>query len=145
MPEPFKPKDVIAIVELHFMKCGQYGDNGGKSVALELNRAAILENFMDDEELLFESIDLFLERISARMIELKKAVTDKNPDTFMPEAHTIKGMIGIFSTAGAFEAAKKMEIKGREKTIEGVDQDMQDLEQEVELLVTALRDWRSAG
>ncbi len=112
-------------------------------MALELNRAAILENFMDDEELLFETIDLFLDRISVRMAELKKAVAGKNPDVFMPEAHTIKGMIGNFSTAGAFEAAKKLEMKGREKVTAGVDDDFLALENEVELLLSALRDWRS--
>jgi len=142
--KPFKPHDLIDAVEQRFSRRDQPGDNGGKSVALELNRAAILENFMDDEELLFESIDLFLERISARMAELKKAVAEKNPETFMPEAHTIKGMIGIFSTAGAFEAAKKLEMKGREKVTAGVDEDFQALENEVELLVSALRAWRSA-
>jgi HPt (histidine-containing phosphotransfer) domain-containing protein len=118
-------------------------DNGGKSVAQELNRAAILENFLDDKELLFESIDLFLERISVRMAGLKKALADKNPEAFMPEAHTVKGMLGIFSTAGAFETAKKLEIKGREKVTHGVDDDFQVLENEVELLVSALRAWRS--
>jgi len=111
-------------------------------VALELNRAAILENFMDDEELLFESIDLFLDRISARMADLKKAVEVKNPDVFMPEAHTIKGMIGIFSTAGAYEAAKTMEMKGREKVTAGIDEDFQALEKELGLLVSALEAWR---
>ena len=112
-------------------------------MALELDRAGILENFMDDEELLFESIDLFLERVSARMAELKKAVADKNPETYMPEAHTLKGMIGIFSTGGAFECAKKLEMKGREKVTDGIDEDLQALENEVESLVTALRTWRS--
>jgi hypothetical protein len=61
----------------------------------------------------------------------------------MPEAHTLKGMIGIFSTAGAFEAAKKLEMKGREKVIAGVDADFQVLANELELLVSALRVWRS--
>jgi HPt (histidine-containing phosphotransfer) domain-containing protein len=112
-------------------------------VALKLDRAAILENFMDDEELLFESIDLFLDRISTRMAELKKAVAEKNPEVFMPEAHTIKGMIGIFSTADAFEAAKKLELKGREKVTDGIDEDFKNLENELGLLTAALGVWRS--
>jgi HPt (histidine-containing phosphotransfer) domain-containing protein len=112
-------------------------------VALELDRAAILENLMDDKELLFESIDMFLERIIIRMAGLKKAVADRNPETFMPEAHTVKGMIGIFSTGGAFEMAKQLELKGREKTTDGIDEDFQVLESEVERLVAALTAWRS--
>jgi len=143
LSKPFNPQDLIAAVEQPFAGRDRAGDNGGKSVALELNRAAILENFMDDEELLFESIDLFLERISARMVELKKAVADKDPEVFMPEAHTIKGMIGIFSTDGAFETARTLEVKGRQKVTDGIDDDFKALENEVGHLVAALRAWRA--
>jgi HPt (histidine-containing phosphotransfer) domain-containing protein len=98
---------------------------------------------MDDQELLFESIDLFLERITTRMADLKKAVAEKNMEVLMPEAHTIKGMIGIFSTTEAFEAAKKLETKGRQNVTDGIEEDFQALEKETELLVSALRAWRS--
>lgn len=111
----------------------------------ELNRAGILENFMDDEELLFESIDLFLERVAARMESLAAGVQAKNPDVFMPEAHTLKGMVGIFSTGEAFEAAKKLELKGREKLCDGIDEDFADLSGKLDSLVAALKDWRSEG
>lgn len=112
-------------------------------MAVELDRAAILENFMDDEELLFESIDLFLERVAARMETLKAGVDAKDVSVIMPEAHTLKGMIGIFSTGKAFESAKKLEIKGREQTTEGVEADFEELDNELNSLVTALRTWRS--
>lgn len=114
-------------------------------MAAELDRAAVLENFMDDEELLFESIDLFLERAAARMDSLKAGIEAKDPEIIMPEAHTLKGMIGIFSTGDAFESAKKIELKGREKTTDGVDDDFKTLENEVEALIAALRDWRAGG
>jgi HPt (histidine-containing phosphotransfer) domain-containing protein len=61
----------------------------------------------------------------------------------MSVAHTIKGMIGYFSTAEPFECAKKLELKGREKVTDGLDEDMEVLENEVELLAAALRAWRS--
>ncbi|GHV56645.1 hypothetical protein FACS189460_1780 [Deltaproteobacteria bacterium] len=142
--KPFKPQELIAAVEQQFERRDKPSDNGGAIVAVELNRAAILENFMDDEELLFESIDLFLERVASRMEELRKTVAAKNPEAYMPEAHTLKGMIGIFSTAGAFECAKKLELKGREKVTDGIDEDLKALEGEVEALVAALRAWRAA-
>ena len=145
VPKPFKPQDLIAAVEQQFARSDQNIDDGGRNAAMELNRTSILDNFMDDEELLFESIDLFLERIPPRMAELKKAVAEKNPDAFMPEAHTLKGMIGIFSVDGAFEAAKTLETKGREKVTDGIDEDIRLLENEVEILVEALRLWRSEG
>ena len=145
--KPFKPHELIAVAEDYFKSKTDDSseNNGGKIVAAELDRSAILENFMDDEELLFESIDLFLERVDARMNSLRESVAAKNPDVIMPEAHTIKGMIGIFSTGAAFEASKKIEMKGREKQIDGVEEDLAELEKELEALVNALRAWRSGN
>lgn len=114
-------------------------------MAVQLDRAAIMENFMDDEELLFESIDLFLEQIIMRMANLKESVEAAAPDRFMPEAHTIKGMIGIFSTKEAFEDAKKLELKGRDKITDGIDQDYKMLENSLNALIGALNDWRSGN
>jgi HPt (histidine-containing phosphotransfer) domain-containing protein len=143
--KPFKPQELITAAEQVFASGDDPNDTGGKIVAAELDRVAVLENFMDDEELLFESIDLFLERAAARMDSLKAAVEAKDPETFMPEAHTLKGMIGIFSTGEAFESAKKLELKGREKTTDGIAEDFQDLAAKVESLLAALRDWRAEG
>jgi len=143
--KPFKPQELIAAAEQLFASEDDPNDSGGKIVAAELDRAAVLENFMDDEELLFESIDLFLERAAARMDSLKAGIDAKDPEVIMPEAHTLKGMIGIFSTGGAFESAKKIELKGREKVTDGVDEDFKDLENEINALIAALREWRSGG
>lgn len=143
--KPFKPQELIAAAEQSPEPVDNYDNNGGKNVAAQIDRAAILENFMDDEELLFESIDLFLERIAARMATLKEGVEAANPDLFMPEAHTIKGMIGIFSTEAAFESAKKLELKGRDKITEGIDQDFKTLEDDLSSLIAALRDWRNGN
>ena len=143
--KPFKPQELIAAAEQLFASGDNPNDNGGIIVAAELDRAAVLENFMDDEELLFESIDLFLERAAARMDSLKAGIEARDPDVIMPEAHTLKGMIGIFSTGDAFERAKKIELKGREKITDGVDEDFQELENEMNSLLAALREWRSGG
>ncbi len=126
------------------LKTYSYYYTGGKSVPAELDKAAVLENFMDDEELLFESIDLFLERVAPRLETLKAGVSAKDPAVFMPEAHTLKGMIGIFSTGEAFETAKVLEQKGRQGTVDGIDEDFNLLETQVESLLAALRDWRSS-
>ena len=145
LSKPFKPEDLIAAAERIYgvEPGGTQTYNGGNIVAAELDRESILENFMDDEELLFESIDLFLERIAARMESLKEAIEAKNPAVYMPEAHTIKGMIGIFSTKEAFESAKKLELKGRENVTDGIEEDFKALEDDLGALVAALRQWRS--
>ena len=113
-------------------------------MATELDKASILENFMDDEELLFESIDLFLERVDVRMGTLQAAVAGKDVEVSMAEAHTIKGMIGIFDTGESFKSAKCLELKGREKNTEGVDADFADLRAKLDSLLNALIEWRAS-
>jgi HPt (histidine-containing phosphotransfer) domain-containing protein len=111
-------------------------------VSLQIDKAGILENFMDDEELLFESIDLFLERAAGRLETLEKAVTDKNVEGVMAEGHTLKGMVGIFSTGEAFESAKKLEFMGREKNLTGVEDALKDFALKLNELCDALKAWR---
>ncbi|MGL4208077.1 MAG: Hpt domain-containing protein [Candidatus Adiutrix sp.] len=111
-------------------------------MAIELDKAALLENFMDDEELLFESIDLFSERIGPRMNTLKEAILAQDINGYMHEAHTIKGMIGIFSTGEVFEAAKKLETKGREHSTLNLEDDFKVLDDLLNQLLDFLRQWR---
>jgi HPt (histidine-containing phosphotransfer) domain-containing protein len=94
---------------------------------------------MDDEELLQESIDLFLERVKTRFGDLEKAVEAKDIQKVMEEGHTIKGMVGIFTTAEAFEAAKKLEFMGRNKDLTGVDEALADFKTILGELVEQLR------
>jgi HPt (histidine-containing phosphotransfer) domain-containing protein len=114
-------------------------------VALEINREELLENFMGDEELLFESIDLFLERAESRYSDLAEAVKAKDPQKVMEAGHTIKGMVGIFSTGESFEAAKKLEFMGRNKALDGVDEALADFRAKLEELSGYLSGWKNEG
>lgn len=61
----------------------------------------------------------------------------------MPKVNTLKSVIDIFFTAGSFETTKKIEIKDYEKIIDtSSGSSFQEVEKEVEVLVTTLRDWR---
>ena len=114
-------------------------------MSVELDKAAILENFMDDEELLFESIDLFLERVEERNQALDAGVKAQDPDVVMVEAHTLKGMIGIFCTGSPFEAAKKLELMGREKNIANAEESFKQFQVELADLVQNLTAWRQTA
>jgi HPt (histidine-containing phosphotransfer) domain-containing protein len=111
-------------------------------VALDINREELLENFMGDEELLFESIDLFLERAETRYQTLVAAVRDRDAVKIMEEGHTIKGMVGIFSTGSPFEAAKKLEFMGRNKEMDGLDEALSDFKDQLDELTGYLTDWK---
>jgi HPt (histidine-containing phosphotransfer) domain-containing protein len=114
-------------------------------VALDIDREQLLENFMGDEELLFESIELFLERVPSRCDTLVEAVKAKDAQKVMEEGHTIKGMVGYFSTGEPFEAAKKLEFMGRNSQLDGVDEALADFQAKLGELTDYLTAWMNEG
>jgi HPt (histidine-containing phosphotransfer) domain-containing protein len=100
---------------------------------------------MDDEELLFESIDLFLERADQRYGLLDTAVKDRDEKRVMEEGHTLKGMVAIFTQDTPYEAAKTLEFMGRNKDLTGVDEALGRFKTELDDLKDALKQWRDGG
>jgi HPt (histidine-containing phosphotransfer) domain-containing protein len=87
-----------------------------------VDKDSIRENFLNDSELIFDSIDIFLDSSSTRMTALKEAVATKNADQVMHEAHALKGVVGIFSPGEVMEAAKVLEFMGRDHNLTGVEE-----------------------
>jgi HPt (histidine-containing phosphotransfer) domain-containing protein len=110
-----------------------------------IDRETLLENFMDDEELLFESIDTFLTSAAARSVSLDAAVAAADAEKVMHEGHTLKGMVGIFSTGEAFEAAKKLEFMGRNNDLNGSVEALADFKAKLNELCVYLEAWKNEG
>jgi HPt (histidine-containing phosphotransfer) domain-containing protein len=111
-------------------------------MTVTVDRDSIYENFMNDEELIFESIDIFRESSATRLEALREAVKARDPDKVMAEAHALKGVVGIFSPGEIFESAKTLEFMGRNKELAGVDEAMADFEAKLNELRDVLQEWR---
>jgi HPt (histidine-containing phosphotransfer) domain-containing protein len=114
-------------------------------VAVTVDRESICENFMDDEELIFESIDLFMESSATRLEALREAVKVRDSGKVMAEAHALKGVVGLFSPGEVFDAAKTLELMGRNNNLEGVDEAFTVFEGRLAELSNILREWRQEG
>jgi HPt (histidine-containing phosphotransfer) domain-containing protein len=114
-------------------------------VAVTVDRESIYDNFMNDEELIFESIDIFMDSSANRLEALRAAVKARDEEQVMAEAHALKGVVGIFSPGDVFEAAKKLEFMGRNKDLTGVDEALVDFEGKLEQLRGILQQWRDEG
>jgi HPt (histidine-containing phosphotransfer) domain-containing protein len=101
----------------------------------------VLETFMDDEELFVESVNMFLDNVKTRMTNLQKAVAERRVEEIKAEAHTIKGMMGYFTAGPPYEAAKKLELMGRENILDGVDAAFADLEDNLAKLSDVMKGW----
>jgi HPt (histidine-containing phosphotransfer) domain-containing protein len=115
---------------------------GGVRVTVTVDRDSIRENFMDDEELIFESIDMFFDSSQTRLKALQEAVKERDDNKIMNEAHALKGVVGIFSQGEVFDAAKKIEFIGRNKDLTGVDEALKQFETSLGELIADLKKWR---
>lgn len=113
-------------------------------MAIIIDKQAVFDNFMEDAGLLGESIDMFLERISHRMDALNEAINCRNSEAVNMEAHTIKGMVGLFSTGDVFEQAKKLEFMGRENNLNDLEAEFQKFKTQLAELNVQLLAWRRA-
>lgn len=114
-------------------------------MAVTVDKDSIYENFMNDDELIFESIDIFIDSSATRLEELRAGVKARDADKVMAEAHALKGVVGIFSPGEIFESAKALEFMGRNKDLTGVDEALADFEGKLAELTAILKAWRDEG
>ncbi|MDR2455225.1 MAG: Hpt domain-containing protein [Deltaproteobacteria bacterium] len=114
-------------------------------MTVTVDRESIYENFMNDEELITESIDIFMESSAARLEALRAAVKERDADKVMAEAHALKGVVGLFSPGDIFESAKTLEFMGRNKDLTGVDEAFADFEGKLGELKALLQQWLEEG
>jgi HPt (histidine-containing phosphotransfer) domain-containing protein len=114
-------------------------------VTVTVDRERISENLMNDEELIFESIEIFMSSSDDHFKILQQAVKDRDADKVMAEAHALKGVVGIFSPGDVFESAKKLEFMGRNKDLTGADEALADFEGKLAELKAILKEWYDEG
>ncbi len=94
-----------------------------KSDEEEMN--AIRERFPGDNRLLRELVRLFLADVPSMMEQIRTALANGNAEALRIAAHTLKGSISNFATAGAWETALELEgvaRRGELSTAAGVQQ-----------------------
>ncbi|MFN2266780.1 MAG: Hpt domain-containing protein, partial [Desulfonatronovibrio sp.] len=80
---------------------------------MEVDFETALARMGDDIELMVELGQNFLESYSGYMEKIYQAVIDQDFDRLSHNAHTIKGLFGVFAANQAFETAKSLEFMGR--------------------------------
>ncbi|HEX2309383.1 MAG TPA: response regulator, partial [Vicinamibacterales bacterium] len=108
--------------------------------AAAVDRAALLASFGDDPTLLREVIEVFLADTPKQMAALDSAVARRDAPAIAAAAHALKGSCGLFSTAGAYESAQRLEKLAREGVLDEIDAARDELTLEVRRLERALRE-----
>ncbi|MBI3696273.1 MAG: response regulator, partial [Acidobacteria bacterium] len=79
-----------------------------------LDRAVVLTRLDGDRKLLHDLAKLFLSDCPRMLTAIRKAVTTGDPEAIRAGAHALKGSVANFAAKGAFEAASRLEMIGRQ-------------------------------
>lgn len=81
-------------------------------------RANALEWVGDDEDLLCEMVAMITKARDEHLAPVRRAVAQSDADVLAKTAHAYKGVLGLLGENPAFFAARRLEMMGREGTLE---------------------------
>jgi two-component system, sensor histidine kinase and response regulator len=113
-------------------------------VAASWNKADALRRIDGDEELLEEMCQLFLEESPKLLQQLRQAVAAGDADAIMRAAHSLKGESSCLSASATSEAARHLEVMGRNKDLSRASDTLAVLEREVASLRLDLQELAGA-
>ena len=90
--------------------------------------------FQDDEAMLRELAEVFLEDHPARLAEIRAALAEGDASRLTRAAHTLKGSVGVLCEDGPFVSARELEMAARAGDLRGAAQIAATLEQQIDLL-----------
>jgi HPt (histidine-containing phosphotransfer) domain-containing protein len=103
-----------------------------------------LKMFEDDVEFLKELVEIFINDVPEHMSEIEEAVNSRNSETLQKSAHKLKGAVANFGKNATTDTAFKLEIMGKKKNMDGVEDVYGTLVKGVESLVNALKEFVKA-
>jgi len=98
-----------------------------------------LERLGGDGELLGEIAEIFLGTAPATLAHIRRAIADGRHEELSRAAHTLKGSVGNFAAAGAFQAARDLETAARAAQADRYQELVQRVEEPLTLLMDDLQ------
>lgn len=144
--KPIKAEELFAVIEGPLTTSAE--DNEEMDMESETEKEQKPEDVFDknaamnqvdgDMELFREIAGIFIEDSKKQLKEINQAITSRDTKALERAAHTLKGAVGNFAAKGAFEAALKLEMIGREGDLTSAETAYSVLEREIISLRPAL-------
>ena len=83
------------------------------------DRSTMLERLGGDAELLDEVLELFVEECDAMVNGVRQAVQSRDSGDLRAAAHTLKGALLNIAAEPSADAARKLELMGRDEDLAG--------------------------
>ena len=88
--------------------------------------------------LLKEIIEIFLDDHPNQMKQIQEGISSGDAVVLEHAAHSLKGSVGNFAAKRTYDAAYRLEVRGREENLEEANEALGDLEKEIEGLKDGL-------
>jgi len=105
-----------------------------------LNIPELEERLDGDFELFVELSELFFEDSSLLLIKIEDSINKKDSDALRKSAHTLKGAVSNFSAQKAYDAAYELEIAGKDKSFENIQEKSATLKKEIADVINAMKE-----
>jgi two-component system, sensor histidine kinase and response regulator len=96
-----------------------------------IEEAEILARFDGDADLVRELAEIFIKECPKYLSDIHEAIRDGKPKALEQSAHTLKGSVGNFSTKTAHASAFQLETLGRAGSLDGTDEILRMLEEQL--------------
>jgi two-component system, sensor histidine kinase and response regulator len=113
------------------------------STAADLDVEAMLAGLGGNRALLAEVIDVFLADAPLRLADVRAALEKGDATAIAAQAHTLKSMVGLFTTSEPFAAARELEAVGKQGDLALAAQASATLERAIATLEIRLRALRA--
>jgi CheY-like chemotaxis protein len=106
---------------------------------------AALDYVAGDDQMLRDLVNIFLTEAPRWMQELREAVSASQVADVKRTAHNLKGSVRLFGSKSAFDSAFLLEQMSRSGNLSGAPAALASLEQSIERLLRALRQYAEKG
>lgn len=139
LTKPINPELMLGVISKFAPgQANQRNRSKQAAVSVPLDMDKLDKRFEGDKELRHQLMQVFLEEYPILMGDVRRAVSESDPDALARAAHTVKGSLGYFEAAGASKAAIDLEQQGRSGNLTTAQENLARLEREMERVREAL-------
>lgn len=145
LAKPIRARELLAVIEQVLSGGAHASATAAAAGAAVVDWAAALDRLQGDRNLLEEIVDVFREECPRLLAQARQAIAEIDAAQLRLAAHTLKGALVNFAATDAVDAARRLELIGKQGNLAGAPQALADLERQLERLQPALDDLQVAG
>jgi len=122
--KPVNPQELMRVIEKWFLKTDSpNADQSSPALPQQkenqvFDKKGLFERLMQDEELIKDIIEGFLEEVPGQIAALSEALEKKDADLIRRQAHTLKGASASIGASAMQETAYQVELAAKAETLD---------------------------